>query len=1422
MQYRPLNRKYILVLCALLVGFSLFAQPTINSFTPLSGPSGTVVTLTGTGFNTVAANNIVYFGATKGTVNTATATSLTVTVPVGATYGPVTVTTDNLTYASRLPFLITYAGGDTAFRGDYFVMGVKETTGEDPYKMALGDIDGDGKPDIVVANRQSTFISVLRNIGTPGNVKLAAKIDFAVGDMPSGVAVGDLDGDGKLDVAVANKTSNKISVFRNISTPGNISFSAVPDLVTGPAVEDISIADLNGNGKPDIIVQGSSLLSMFTNLSTPGSISFAAKSDLAYTNNIWRLTVGDLTLDGKPEIIKANPFSGNVEVFLNTSTGGVTSFAVPVAYATGSYNAQKPEICDFDKNGMPDLIVPCASSMVIFRNSGSVGNYSFGTPQQITAYDIGAEVSLNDMDGDGNVDIVRVLSNRDSIAILRNVSMPGNIIFRKEALFASEYPSVFDFVTGDLDGDGKPDIAALYSNYYPGGSYVAIYRNLGSDPSIKAVLQNNGCAVAGSTIIIKGNKFTGATAVSTGGTQVTSFTVLSDTAISAVVATSVINNVTVANQYGTRTFAIPPPTITRFTPTTAKIGATIKITGTYLCGTTDVRLGGVPAASFTIHSDTSISAVIGSAGSGFVQVVTPYGKDSLTGFFCGSEITSVTPASGKPGATVTIKGTGFSTTPNSNVVYFGAVKAAVTAATDTELTVTVPAGATYQPVTVTVNGYTAYSRQPFTPTFEGGLTITNESFASKSDLAAGDAPISSAVADFDQDGKVDLAVVNNVANTVSVYRNTSAQGAVTFANSVTYNTGLAPYSAAVGDFDGDGKLDLAIANSGSATVSVFKNNSTAGAIAFGNGMQFPSSSVPRSIFVTDFDGDGKPDIAAVTDSIYQHVAIVIKNNTTNGTISFERHFTYPYSNLLSGSYSVCVTDFDNDGKPDLAATNKSHALVTVIRNLSYPAVIAIDTNINYTTGTLPYAVAAGDLNGDNKPELLVTGSNSNTLSVYKNLSSSAGISLDAKKDFVTGTKPGWVAVSDLDGNGKPDVAVTNIDAASVSVYANSTAAGSMDLATKVDLTSGLQPYHVAGADFDGDGKPELVAVNKQSNTVSILKNKVGEPKLVPSGTNPVTGNVVIKVTVDPTVQSYNGNPYVQRHYDIEPVNNAVTATATVTLYFTQQEFDAFNASAAHGPDLPKNANDAAGKANLRVYQYHGFSTTSLPGTYTGDGLEIDPDDSKIVWNANNQWWEVTFDVNGFSGFFVTSAGKDFTSIVNFVSFTANASDVTASLEWVVARIANVTSFEVLRSVDAQHFSPVTTVPATPATGTTNVKYVYADNLGFAPEYYYQIKMLYNDGSYKLSDVVKITSARIASGVTIYPNPAKRSTVIGHPSSGKTVQLSVIDMNGKLVKKISIPANTIQTKISTAGMVAGVYRIVWNNGDQKLQQNLLVE
>src|SRR4051812_20019025 len=108
-------RNNILLLISCFFVTSVFAQPAIHSFEPASGPVGATVTIKGIGFSTTAANNIIYFGAVKSSPSSSTDTTITVTVPAGATYQPITVTTNNLTAYSVHPFIVTFAGNDDPF-----------------------------------------------------------------------------------------------------------------------------------------------------------------------------------------------------------------------------------------------------------------------------------------------------------------------------------------------------------------------------------------------------------------------------------------------------------------------------------------------------------------------------------------------------------------------------------------------------------------------------------------------------------------------------------------------------------------------------------------------------------------------------------------------------------------------------------------------------------------------------------------------------------------------------------------------------------------------------------------------------------------------------------------------------------------------------------------------------------------------------------------------------------------------------------------------------------------------------------------------------------------------------------------------------------------------------------------------------------
>ncbi len=311
------------------------------------------------------------------------------------------------------------------------------------------------------------------------------------------------------------------------------------------------------------------------------------------------------------------------------------------------------------------------------------------------------------------------------------------------------------------------------------------------------------------------------------------------------------------------------------------------------------------------------------------------------------------------------------------------------------------------------------------------------------------------------------------------------------------------------------------------------------------------------------------------------------------------------------------------------------------------------------------------------------------------------------------------------------------------------------------------------------------------------------------GANAVSGNVIFKVIIDTAVTSFNNQPYVQRHYDITPLLNPSVSTAMVKLYFTQQDFNNFNASPAHGLDLPTGPGDASGIANLRVYQYHGFSTTSLPGTYSGGGTEINPDDTNIVWNATSQYWEVSFAVNGFSGFFISSLNSALLPL-KLLSFTGKMQGNQAMLQWVTEKEVNTKFFELERSIDGITYRKITQMAAA-GISNKNRNYQFADQVEPSVTYYYRLRMVDIDGKSAYSNIVKLYGGSIDRNFSVYPNPAHNVAFIDIPMSRTNSSLIVTDAIGRTVEVIEIPKGVVKYELKTNYLPKGRYTISWNNG-----------
>jgi hypothetical protein len=466
-------------------------------------------------------------------------------------------------------------------------------------------------------------------------------------------------------------------------------------------------------------------------------------------------------------------------------------------------------------------------------------------------------------------------------------------------------------------------------------------------------------------------------------------------------------------------------------------------------------------------------------------------------------IFNVSPPSATNGAVITITGTNFSTSFANNIVYFGAVRATVLAATTTTLTVAVPPGAIFAPISVTVNGLAAWSPAAFVPTFVGnGAVIDSSTLAPGFNLPAQSGPIQVTLADLDGDGKPDLVVASAYAHTVSVYQNiggNSPLSAGSFASPIVLAVGSGtddPLFVVAADVDGDGKLDLVVPDRLANQVIVFQNLSTGGTLtssSFAPPVGFNVGADPRKVAVQDLDGDGRPEI--VTANYNSSTLSILPNIGAPGTLtsnSFGPSFELA---LPSTPDVVALADLDGDGKPDLAVGNG--AWLSVLRNTSSPGALsaasfAARTDLPVPDGAIGLVV--GDLDGDGKPDLLLGSYLGETMSVYRNIAYPGSLSLTsfaARVDFVPGGRFHISSLGDLNGDGKPDVAIVTELPSHLSVFQNLSTPGDFtanSLGSRVDFGSGWNAWGVAVGDLDGDGRPDVVFGNAYDSTLTLNRN----------------------------------------------------------------------------------------------------------------------------------------------------------------------------------------------------------------------------------------------------------------------------------------------------------------------------------------------
>lgn len=896
-----------------------------------------------------------------------------------------------------------------------------------PTSMAVADFNGDGIPDVATVDSRGQTINVFV-YQTSGIYQQT----FVTSDAfsPAGIIVADFNSDGNLDIAVPNASANTVTILLGHGN-GTFTASTVP---AGQVNTALVAADFNGDGIPDLAVANEFSDGVAILLGN-GDGTFTASPTLTGISSE-SIVAGDFNGDGKVDL--AVTASGGIAIF--TGNGDGTFNAGSTVTIPGNGFILRVIAADFNGDGKLDLavstgtnVVPTTGQVMVLLGNGDA-TFTVSTPS-ITP-EAPAQLAIGDFNLDGIPDLAEVdLVGNISVLVGR-----GDGTFGAPLLVPVSESFSQSFAIGDMNGDGRPDLIGLG----PGSSNTILLYFLLTKPTETASTAVTPISLSGVGQHLVVASYAG-DANSTSGTS------------------------NPLSLWGT-----PPATNTTLAMTAGGSPATSVAANTVVTLTATVDVGAAPLTAGTVNfcdANATSCANIGLIGSAVLTVN-------------GTATFKFVPGPGQHSYKAVLQQNANGLTSSSGTLNLTVgAPAQVQAATATTIAQT---GGTISNYTLTATVAGVGSTSPLT----GNVSFLDTNYANSvvATAALGAStpglgfpisysyPVSDvgymliAKGDFNGDGRQDIAAINTNVKAIDILL---GNGDATLSSAPGITTSIYPYAIAVGDFNQDGKLDIAVATPQSALSSpgqlfIYLGNGDGTFTAAPAPQRFAAAS--NEIFVADVNEDGKLDIVI---GGYYSTQILLGNG--DGT------FASPIT--VGSAGAIAVGDVNSDGIPDMILGYNGTA--SVYLGNADGTFTANNITFAGVSGAGPATIA--DFNGDGIPDVAIAGLYYSSVHIFLGKGDGTFTAVDPSANPSI-NEPSSIAVADLNGDGKPDLIVTNVN----SYLGN---AMNPDLTfmlgngdgTFTAIAGDTQLYgtwSVLAADFNGDGRPDVIAGTGQG--VSVL------------------------------------------------------------------------------------------------------------------------------------------------------------------------------------------------------------------------------------------------------------------------------------------------------------------------------------------------